>query len=104
MNIRHTATLALVGWYLMAPPFTGRTWEIETNAPLKSWNTIKSYDNARSCDFDREGYIRWAVSFVSGGRRTPPWGPLPKDMPCRPLLDEWTYAQCVSTDDPRLTK
>jgi hypothetical protein len=37
MNLRHTAALALVGWYLMAPPFNIALQRIETGAPLSKW-------------------------------------------------------------------
>jgi hypothetical protein len=34
MNRRHAAALALVGWYLMIPPFDGKS--VNINSPLSS--------------------------------------------------------------------
>jgi len=36
MNIRHAAALALVGWYLLMPPWGTTDWN--TSAPLTEWN------------------------------------------------------------------
>jgi hypothetical protein len=46
MKLRHAAALALVGWYLMAPPMSswpGTPW-IDPNAPLSKWQFIGRID------------------------------------------------------------
>ncbi len=48
----HVATLALVGWYLMAPPAVpvGQgmlAWD--STAPLSEWQILYSYDSAADC-------------------------------------------------------
>jgi len=37
MNLRHAAALALVGWYLMVPPYHGDESNASTAAPLSEW-------------------------------------------------------------------
>jgi hypothetical protein len=56
-KLRHTAALALVGWYLFVPPQT-RTWWIGSEryddaAPLSRWTIEGSYDKAKVCEAAR---------------------------------------------------
>jgi hypothetical protein len=37
MNLRHAAALALVGWYLMVPPYNENVFRCDLNAPLTEW-------------------------------------------------------------------
>ena len=43
MKSRHTAALALVGWYLMLPP------NKKDDAPLSEWTVSHSYASAEAC-------------------------------------------------------
>jgi len=43
MNGRHTAALALLGWYLFTPP-------PGAEAPIAEWNHVGSFDTARECE------------------------------------------------------
>jgi hypothetical protein len=43
-TLRHTAALALVGWYLMAPPSPA------SSVPLNHWLMIGSFDSADQCE------------------------------------------------------
>jgi hypothetical protein len=48
MNLRHAAALALVLWYLMAPPSIGadsKTYAPDTNAPLTLWTVVASFSS-----------------------------------------------------------
>jgi hypothetical protein len=47
MNIRHSAALALVGWYVMSPPVV--TGHPQASAPLEQWNAVYSVQSARDC-------------------------------------------------------
>jgi hypothetical protein len=40
MTRRHAAALALVGWYLMAPPMKGSVsaLSVDLNAPISEWD------------------------------------------------------------------
>jgi hypothetical protein len=47
MNPRHPAALALVGWYLLAPPlYKG---EVDEKAPLKEWTVLRSFGTVTEC-------------------------------------------------------
>jgi hypothetical protein len=97
MNHRHATSLALVGWYFMAPPFSA------LNEPrLSQWDIIGSFDTATACEKAREFML---------------------DKISDPRFQAWTRAnaekngqkfdkkagdqrtlssRCVSSDDPRL--
>ena len=84
MKLRHTAALALVGWYLFVPPHT-RTWWIgeeryDDAAPLGRWTIEGSYDKASVCEA-----ARLATQQQAG------------DAAIR-----MGHAVCVASDDPRL--
>jgi hypothetical protein len=65
MNLRHTAALALVGWYLMIPPSiepdlssdakvqanlnNPPAFEFDDKAPLSRWEIDKSFDRDDDC-------------------------------------------------------
>lgn len=82
MNPRHAAALALVGWYLMAPPMSHHA--IDANAPLSQWAVIGSYDTANEC-------MNWLFELGHQDPKDPPW-----------TTERISHARCISTDDPRL--
>jgi len=44
---RHAASLAFVGWYLLAPPlYKG---EVDEKAPLKEWTVLRSFGTVTEC-------------------------------------------------------
>jgi hypothetical protein len=57
MNPRHTAALALVGWYLMVPAHwkdstaTGPYFDVAT--PLREWKVVQSFPKETDCQNDR---------------------------------------------------
>jgi hypothetical protein len=84
MKLRHTAALALMGWYLFVPPQT-RTWWIgperyDDAAPLSRWTIDRSFDKAGGCEA-----ARLATQQQAG------------DAAIR-----MGHAVCVASDDPRL--
>jgi hypothetical protein len=65
MKPPHAAALALVGWYLMVPPFQGTSPEnarVNANAPLNQWQKWAGFDSAKECnqasDNYYQGYLR----------------------------------------------
>ena len=88
MKTRHAAALALVGWYLLIPP-----WAVmglvtkpipDPDAALSNWVHEGNFDSAGACDH--------ALSqFLDAAQR-------------EPLADRSraNFAQCIATDDPRL--
>jgi hypothetical protein len=84
IKLRHTAAMALMGWYLFVPPLT-RTWWIgperyDDAAPLSRWTIDRSFDKAGVCEAARQ-----ATQQQAG------------DAAIR--MD---HAVCVASDDPRL--
>jgi hypothetical protein len=68
MKPRHTAALALVGWYLMIPPVIDlkhkRRYEADTDAPLSKWKQSGSYDSADACEKDKWKRLHFFLDMV----------------------------------------
>ncbi len=98
MKLNHAAALALVGWYLLAPPpleQPQKGWAVDTDAPFESWVQTESYDSADECEQQRlkgvqENAKRVAARADFGTNDATVQAPL--------------FARCVSTDDPRLVE
>lgn len=102
MNLRHTAALALIGWYLMLPPVNDDN-KVIADAPLWKWNQSVSFDSANECER--------TLHFVAHTPMTPSEYQTAQKAARKahrvPLsLSEMDIrtaaARCVSTDDPRL--
>jgi hypothetical protein len=86
MNLRRTAALVLVGWYLMVPPAkSSKTLEADFNAPLGQWSILRSFDAADACEKAKADFQKKSPEPPAGGKVT------------ISLL-----ATCIATDDPRL--
>ena len=84
MKLRHTAAVALMGWYLFVPPQT-RTWWIgaeryDDAAPLNKWTIERSFDKAEGCEAAR----------------------LATEQQAGDAAIRMSHAVCVASDDPRL--
>jgi hypothetical protein len=90
MKLRHAAALALVGWYLMAPPLS--LGQPETNAPLSEWAVTGSLDTAEECGTVKTQVVQMAISKFTAD----------SSEHNRSLVDEAKASLCISTDDPRL--
>ena len=83
MKLRHTAALALVGWYLVMP-----TPEMASarrdDVSLSHWYQIGTYDSADDCNQAKSGML-YSKSQTNAD-------------------ENWRMArlQCVAEDDPRL--
>ena len=94
MKRRHAAALALVGWYLMVPPF--RTCSEcshyfqpnPLNAPFDKWAIVDTFDTVAECKKDLLEYLQKAREWKD------------KDWPSVHYVA--TYGRCIATDDPRL--
>jgi hypothetical protein len=51
MNLRHAAALALMGWYLMVPPFSALNTP-DPYAPLNKWRVVHSFETSNECEAD----------------------------------------------------
>ncbi len=96
MNLRHAAALALVGWYLMAPPPNQNPNRpqavIDGTAPLSKWWHLDEFDTAKECKTVREQGREQAKH---SGIDTP-------DRAKELLYAQRTLSECIATDDPRL--
>lgn len=89
MKLHHIAAIALVGWYLMMPPWG------KLNAPLSEWVIYQSFDSAEVCAVARKSLVDYQGNYKgmamtlttqSGGN----------------LQFDGSVATCIATDDPRL--
>jgi hypothetical protein len=77
--------LALLGWYLMRPPFIKEQKTYNQDAPLAQWTIVQSFDSAESCEKERQGLVSFTAQYNVSV----------------------SFAQslaCVATNDPRLAK
>jgi hypothetical protein len=91
-KLRHTAALALMGWYLMVPP-----WDksgVYPATPLSQWTDYEgSYDTAQQCSEAKEQLLAEVKQDAS---KTPSAAAYSK------YTDAIIFARCIATDDPRL--
>ena len=93
MNLRHAAALALVGWYLMVPPYSERPIPPSNLPPLSKWSIYQRYNTPDEC--------RQVRSDITSGwlQDSPP------DFVQRfvnNFKSTFARAKCVATNDPRL--
>jgi hypothetical protein len=111
MNLRHTAALALVGWYLMLLPKgndpTFQVFDIPWSATLRSFDTAKECEDARAKAVippDAEAIARRQPKPATTPPASTGWfgssEPTATDTPeAKPV--ERAYF-CIDSDDPRL--
>lgn len=106
MKARHAAALALVGWYLMVPPFTELPppssdpppFDVNFKAPLSEWDISKSFDKAEDCERLRKEVQTKEQSFAYPANMSK----LNIVASRLAYLAARASAQCIATDDPRL--
>ena len=118
MSARHAAALALVGWYLMAPPIF---WNGETDsaAPLSYWSREGSFNDEVACQkslIDHQQERRDRLKKSIDQLNALPDSIKRSDKPLRELApDVWQAGRnanlamknalamrCIATDDPHL--
>ncbi len=95
MKPRHTAALALVGWYLLIPPLVNAPYKVDTEAPLTSWKVSQTFDTREECD---KSLLAAHAKYKPTA--TAPIGTIKKGT--RAFALQMTFTRCVSSDDPRL--
>ena len=93
MKLRHAAALALVGFYLMVPPYSERPIPLKNLPPLSKWSIYQRYNTLDEC--------RQVRSDITSGwlQDSPP------DFVQRfgnNFKSTFARAECVVTNDPRL--
>jgi hypothetical protein len=106
MTPRHTAALALVGWYLMKPPLyvpwmdrvrcffgapTCLDWEYDYDAPVSNWTQVGEFESLADCHAEQDRIAEQAAASLSND--DPQWKKT--DAANSNLI-------CIATDDPRL--
>jgi len=97
MNPRHATSLALVGWYFMAPPFSA------LNDPrLSQWDIIGSFNTATACEKTRE-FMLDKINDPQFQAWTKANAEKNGQIFDKKAGDQRTLSsRCVSSDDPRL--
>ncbi len=54
MNPRHAAAIALVGWYLIVPPYSKNLKAPDTKKPFFEWAYAGEFDSAEQCESARQ--------------------------------------------------
>ncbi len=91
MKSRHAAALALVGWYLMVPPWTAPD-TFDSKAPISKWQVFLSFDSAQQCqDAQIDYHAKWRRNAFQRNERVVAYN-----------VRLFGEAQCIATDDPRL--
>ena len=96
MKLRHSAALALVGWYLMLPPDQNPALPAtrDITAPISEWVRVGSFDSAVACEAEQQKRVQ---VYIHLGLTTPEAASTYRDR----TLD-YENAQCIASDDPRL--
>ncbi len=91
VKFRHTAAVALTGWYLIAPPYVPSS--TKPPPPLYKWTRLQEFDDQAHCDkeFREQKAVRIEPSAADSNNWSGRWGE-----------GETKLQQCVAADDPRL--
>jgi hypothetical protein len=90
MNLHHAAVFALVGWYLMVPPFIGSTG-IADQEPISIWQRFGPYNSGSECEDGKHEWERSLKAPHSANETRQEQGLMASEE-----------SLCVSQDDPRL--
>lgn len=100
MNLRHAAALALIGWYLMLPPF--KNGAVDPNAPLSEWQIAERHDSIAPCQWQADHWPEQAKRFAQKLSTNQSPGEATNRMANTVVAEMAQHAQCIATDDPRL--
>jgi hypothetical protein len=90
VKCRHTAALAMVGWYLIVPPWRG-PGAFNTDAPLSAWLMFGSFNSADQCSNEQDRRVRNLRNAINLEERK------------RSFNERlYTAAKCIASNDPRL--
>ena len=84
----HAAALAVVGWYLMTPPWVAQG-TFDATAPVSKWHQASAYDSAAECQSYRSSMLDYYKAH-------------PKAKDADWFERVFGASQCIATDDPRL--
>jgi hypothetical protein len=102
MKAYHAAAIALVTWYLVAPPIRDSDTEppyIDTHADYREWKVLRAFNSLDDCE---TGYQRAKSNAAEGYLTTFDGSYADADTNPEPLLDQQAEAECMTADDPRI--
>jgi hypothetical protein len=109
---RHAAAVALIGWYLMLPPFYKQG--VDSNAPPSRWKERAAFDTAAACEEAQAKLAKCGAVLNGAGRGVSVLDACGWPGQARPVKDrdqdaligqvatQYMESRCVATDDPRL--
>jgi hypothetical protein len=102
MKHLHSATLAIVVWYLMIPPI-GADNKIDPHAPLSKWRKGVSFQSQKECEDSLQDAIQnpmTSAEYQAAAKATRKAKMKPLTM--LEMTKRTAESQCVAADDPRL--
>jgi hypothetical protein len=100
MKPRHAAALALVGWYLLQPPWIGPILDLRT--PLLKWVNLGAFDSDEQCEHAKADIVNGFKGDLDSAEGKAPDS---NDVTTLEAADSAAeMSECVSTDDPRLNR
>jgi hypothetical protein len=105
MRIRryHAAALALMGWYLMGPPFDRVAQTLRTDLPISKWENLAAINDARQGEFDSEKRCQnYRDDFLTFLEQQKPG--YRDNAANRVAYQQTQLAECLSSDDSRLAR
>ena len=105
MNARHATALALVGWYLIAPPVRTPRNDypyLDWHAEYHDWKVLCASKSEDDCEAARRAGKKAATH---GAVMIFPSGPRDQDFDEAhpgPWVEQQAVAECIASDDPRL--
>jgi hypothetical protein len=90
MNLSHAAALALVGWYLMVPPFSAKN--VFYDRPLSDWQPVEDYRTKTECEEGKRDVVQQMTALFAEVWKMPP----------TPKMKSLQAGKCIASDDPRL--
>jgi hypothetical protein len=105
MKACHAAAIALVSWYLVAPPVRDSGTEpayLDTHADYREWKVLHTFNSIDDCEAGDQRAKSDAAdgdltAFGDDGASIGAFG-----TSLQPLLDQQTAAECIAADDPRI--
>jgi hypothetical protein len=104
MNLRHAAALALIGWYLIVPPYLAPFNYRDLWAPVSQWKIVQGFDTPTGC----EGYLQEMKEDPAALHGEYAVAPKFKMQGLTKMggmgigLFALKYGRCIFVDDPRL--
>lgn len=103
MKACYAAAIALVSWFLVAPPVRDSGTEppyLDTHADYREWKVLHTFNSIDDCE---AGDQRAKTDAADGDLTAFDDGSAAVlDLSPQPWLDQQTAAECMAADDPRI--